>query len=58
MVRQIKPEKNAIVNKFNTIGMETNNAFETQSLLQLKNDYCSKQNCLKCAVGNELLRLL
>ena len=58
LVRQIKPEKNAIINKFNAIGMETNNAFETQSILQLKNEYCSKQKCLQCAIGNELLRLL
>ena len=54
-VRQIKPEKNTIIDKFNEIGIETNNAFQTQSLLQLKNEYCSKQKCLQCNIGSDLL---
>ena len=54
-VRQIKPEKNTIIDKFNEIGICTNNAFQTQSLLQLKNEYCSKQKCLECNIGNNLL---
>ena len=58
MVRQIKPEKNSIINKFNEIGIVTINAFQTQSLLQLKNEYCTNQKCLQCTIGNELLRLL
>ena len=58
MVRQIKPERNSIINKFNEIGIVTNNAFQTQSLLQLKNEYCANQKCMQCTIGNELLRLL
>jgi len=57
-VRQIKPERSSIINKFNEIGIVTNNAFQTQSLLQLKNEYCVKQKCLQCTIGNELLKLL
>ncbi|MDH5413649.1 MAG: DUF2851 family protein [Flavobacteriaceae bacterium] len=54
-VRHIKPEKNSIIDKFNEIGISTHNAFQTQSLLQLKNEYCSKQKCLDCNIGNDLL---
>ena len=54
-VRQIKPEKNSIIDKFNEIGLSTHNAFQTQSLLQLKKAYCSKQKCLQCNIGNDLL---
>ena len=54
-VRQIKPEKNAIIDKFKDIGISTTNAFQTQSLLQLKKEYCSKQKCLQCNIGNDLL---
>jgi uncharacterized OsmC-like protein len=31
-------------------------AFETQALLQLKNEYCSKSRCLECNIGIELMK--
>jgi len=54
-VRQIKPEKNTIINKFKLLNVTSNNALESQALLQLKNEYCSKQRCLQCAIGNILI---
>ena len=56
MMGQISPESNAIIDKFKCIGVSVTNAFETQSLLQLKNDYCAKGRCLECAVGLEILK--
>ena len=56
LLDDIKPEKNAIIDKFNSFGIKTKNAFETQSLLQLKNEYCNKSRCLECAIGVELLK--
>ena len=55
-LEQIAPERNAIIDKFKSIEIESNNAFETQTLLQLKNEYCNKSACLQCAIGIELLR--
>ena len=55
-LENIAPEKNAIIDKFKTIGITSKNVFETQSLLQLKNEYCNKSKCLQCAVGLELLK--
>jgi len=55
LIQQIKPEKNSIIEKFNFLKIETKNALETQALLQLKNNYCNKNQCLQCAVGNKLL---
>ena len=55
-LEKIAPEKNAIIDKFKAIGITSKSAFETQSLLQLKNEYCNKSNCLQCAVGLELLK--
>ncbi len=52
---EIKPEKNTIISKFTDLKIKSNNAFETQALLQLKNEYCDKQNCLNCEIGKELL---
>ena len=56
LIQQIKPEKNNIIEKFKLLKINTTNAFETQALLQLKNNYCAKQKCLQCAIGNYLLK--
>ena len=56
LIRQLKPEKNSIISKFSELKVETKNAFETQALLELKNNYCAKKRCLQCAIGNSLLR--
>ncbi|WP_395046741.1 DUF2851 family protein [Flavobacterium sp.] len=55
-LEQITSEKNAIIDKFKAIEIKSKNAFESQSLLQLKNEYCNKSKCLQCAVGLELLK--
>lgn len=56
VLNDVEPEKNSIVEKFNSFGIKARNAFETQSLLQLKNEYCNKNKCLDCAIGMELLK--
>lgn len=56
LLKEIKAEKNTVLDKFKLVGFLANNAFESQSLLQLKNEYCTKSNCLQCAIGIELLQ--
>jgi hypothetical protein len=56
LLSQIPPENNRIIQKFASVGIKSKNAFETQSLLQLKNEYCDKGKCLECAIGIELLK--
>jgi hypothetical protein len=56
ILNDIAPENNSIIDKFATFGIKSKSAFETQSLLQLKNEYCNKQRCLDCAVGSFLMR--
>lgn len=55
-MNEVSPEKNAIINKFETFGVSCKNAFETQTLLELKNEYCNQKACLRCALGMELLK--
>ena len=52
---QIHSEKNSIIDAFNKLKKVSKSAFQSQALLQLKNEYCSKNKCLQCAVGNSLL---
>ena len=56
LLNEVTAEKNAIIDKFSSFGIPSKTAFETQSLLQLKNEYCNKSRCLDCAIGMELLK--
>ncbi|TBN05682.1 DUF2851 family protein [Hyunsoonleella flava] len=55
LILQIPSEKNSIVDKFNSIKKVSKNALQSQALIQLKTEYCDKNQCLKCAIGNKLL---
>lgn len=52
---EIASENNNIVNKFNSIKSMAKNAFQSQALLELKNEYCDKNRCLHCAIGNRIV---
>ncbi len=56
LLQGISAEKNAIIDKFSFFGIVANNAFESQALLQLKNEYCLPSKCLQCAIGVDLLK--
>jgi hypothetical protein len=56
LINELAAEKNAIIDKFSSFGIKSKNAFESQALLQLKNEYCNKSRCLECAIGMELLK--
>ena len=49
-------EKNSITNGFQKLGIENKNAFDSQALIELKNEYCNKKRCLDCAIGNAILK--
>lgn len=51
----IKPESNSITREFNNLGIVAENAMQSQALIQLKNNYCIKKQCLYCRFGHVLL---
>jgi len=55
-MNEVTSEKNAIIDKFNSFEIKSKTAFESQTLLELKNEYCERKACLKCAIGIELLK--
>ena len=55
-MEQVPAEKNVITRGFEAIAVANVNAFDSQALLQLKNNYCNKKRCLECAIGNKILR--
>ena len=40
-LEQLKPETNSIITFWNTLKINSQNAAQTQALLQLKNEYCA-----------------
>ena len=55
LIRQIKIEENSIVSNFKDLTKIENTALNSQAFLQLKLQYCDKNKCLQCAVGNSLI---
>ena len=56
LIQSIISEKNSIIDKFNAMSSVSKSALESQALIQLKNEYCDKNRCLQCAIGNVLLQ--
>ena len=55
IMASITSEKNTIIKGFNHLLPISETAMQSQALIQLKTEYCDKNRCLKCAVGNTLL---
>ncbi len=51
----IKPEQNSITKEFEQSGVEVNNAYDSQAVIQLKKEYCDKRKCLYCKIGYQIL---
>lgn len=56
LLENLKPEKNSIITGWKHLGVEPDSAYQTQGLLQLKNEYCNKKRCLECAIGAGILK--
>lgn len=57
MVSEIKAEKNKIIEKFNQLRPNVAvNAMQSQALLHMKQEYCSRNSCLKCNLGTKLIK--
>ncbi len=56
LLMAVKPENNAFIRKWAEIGVAAENAATSQSLIELKSQYCENKKCLTCAVGMQLLK--
>lgn len=55
-LEQIAAEENSITKGFNQLKLNCSSAFDSQSFIELKTQYCDHKHCLKCSIGNTLLR--
>lgn len=56
LLENIPPEKNNITDGWKQLGFSNKNAYESQALIHLKNNYCDNKYCLKCAIGTKILK--
>jgi len=56
LIQSIEPEHNSITQNFDLLQKINANALISQSLIQLKNEYCTPNKCLKCEIGSHLLK--
>jgi hypothetical protein len=52
----VNGDQNNQIERWSGLGIPVNNAYATQALLQLKNEYCDFRKCLNCTIGNYLLK--
>lgn len=55
LLETIAPDENSLISKWQELGMPTTNAFYTQALIHLKNEYCSFKRCLSCTIGKKIV---
>ena len=48
-------EPNAIIKHYKELGIEVENARQSQAILQLKKHYCDAKKCLNCSIGSQWL---
>jgi len=55
LLKKSKAEKNVILSEWKKIGIPALNAFESQGLIELKNEHCNRKKCLFCGLGKSIL---
>jgi hypothetical protein len=56
LLEQLKAEDNHIVRLWSQCGLTARSAADSQALIQLKQVYCDKKDCLRCRIGFEYLK--
>lgn len=55
LYRTLKSENNSVISKFKDLKVTIVSSADTQSLIELKTQYCNQHKCLYCEIGNKLL---
>ena len=55
-LEQLKAENNHIIRMWAECGMPISSAGDSQALIQLKNNYCDRRDCLRCRIGYHYLK--
>ncbi|MFD2202413.1 DUF2851 family protein [Shivajiella indica] len=56
LLQEIGSENNFIIRKFILHGWQAGNAFDSQGMIGLYQEYCKRKKCLDCKIGQNLLK--
>jgi hypothetical protein len=51
-------ENNKIIRQWSELGYNVNTAFDSQGLIELYSNYCTKRRCLECTIGMQIVNKL
>ena len=55
--KQLRPEKNSVLDEWKKLGLKFQNALQTQAFLYHYKTFCTQKKCLNCGIGFQLLKL-
>lgn len=55
-LEHIKAENNHILRMWEDLGLKVKNAFDSQALIELYNNFCTPRKCLKCTIGISIVK--
>ena len=55
LLQSLKAENNHILDQWKSLSISANNAFESQALIELYNNYCLNKKCLSCNIGVSII---
>lgn len=56
ILQQVKSESNKITRLWTSLGLKSKNAFDSQAMIELHNNFCLKHRCLECMMGVSLIK--
>lgn len=56
LLEKLAPENNVYIRDWARAGIRPDSAFTSQGLIQLRKIYCGRNECLRCRIGNRLMR--
>jgi hypothetical protein len=56
ILQAVPSEKNRITRLWQSLGYTSKNAFDSQGLIELYNNFCQKRACMNCVIGSSLLK--
>jgi hypothetical protein len=55
LLHSIPSEQNKVIHNWNKLGIKSDDAGDSQALIQLYSVYCSQERCIECPIGISLL---
>jgi hypothetical protein len=56
ILQHIKSESNKITRLWTSLELKSKNAFDSQAMIELHNNFCLKRRCLECMIGASLIK--